>query len=209
LAFYTDEKKEPNGLFRRIQNRVSLLTLFGVCLVIPANGEGVLLVILGNKGRFDRKEKKNKQLTVLEIAKNVLRNVGGRERGEICYFLYKDIWNCLRVFGVSLSLGESSCVYISTSRTPPIGHPLGSLVIIIVIIIWKKKIFFQHGRGFFFYFSRKIKSSDRLLVRHMFSHSRSFFYFIFFKKKLSSVKYDFLGCGTYLTQARKEEEEDD
>jgi hypothetical protein len=141
LAFYTDEKKEPNGLFRRIQNRVSLLTLFGVCLVIPANGEGVLLVILGNKGRFDRKEKKNKQLTVLEIAKNVLRNVGGRERGEICYFLYKDIWNCLRVFGVSLSLGESSCVYISTSRTPPIGHPLGSLVIIIVIIIWKKNIF--------------------------------------------------------------------
>jgi hypothetical protein len=81
----------------------------------------------------------------LEIAKNVLRNVGGRERGEICYFLYKDIWNCLRVFGVSLSLGESSCVYISTSRTPPIGHPLGSLVIIIVIIIWKKKYFSNMG----------------------------------------------------------------
>lgn len=184
MAFYTDEKKEPNGLFRRIQNRVSLLTLFGVCLVIPANGEGVLLVILGNKGRFDRKEKKNKQLTVLEIAKNVLRNVGGRERRDLLFFLYKDIWNCLRVFGVSLSLGESSCVYISTSRTPPIGHPLGSLVIIIVIIIWKKKIFFQHGRGFFFfYFSRKIKSSDRLLVRHMFSHSRSFFLFYFFQEK--------------------------
>jgi hypothetical protein len=78
-----------------------------------------------------------------------------------------------------------------------------------LLLLFGKKIFFQHGRGFFFFFTKDQKQRQTFSSAHVQSFPQLFFYFIFFKKKLSSVKYDFWGCGTYLTQARKEEEEDD
>jgi hypothetical protein len=80
-----------------------------------------------------------------------------------------------------------------------------------LLLLFGKKNIFPTWEGFLLllFFTKDQKQRQTFSSAHVQSFPQLFFYFIFFKKKLSSVKYDFLGCGTYLTQARKEEEEKD